>query len=218
MAKGGEKGIRVMQLLLLYSLMELPSALVNMLEKAEVDRNGCKVISVPLGKGSLQLVEKALSRLHGFQFKRNQVSSTSPTEGSKYQDTVQRYRDGQIQQNLQSSRIRSADCAIRDSYNLTKFNDMVGYLWEKKSQAVRDPDLNYRKLFFMTSRHNMLLRDEDLRNLNLSDCFASIITKPRHPGPQQLVSITFKLNKGKTNSDNQNWSGRTRLIQTSAVL
>ncbi|KAK3830324.1 MAG: hypothetical protein J3R72DRAFT_528027 [Linnemannia gamsii] len=89
--------------------------------------------------------------------------------GSKYQDTLQRYRDGQVQQNLQSSRIRSADCAIRDSYSLTKFNDMVSSLWEKKSQEIRDPDLNYRELFCMASRHNMLLLDEDLRNLNLHE-------------------------------------------------
>ncbi|KAF9272210.1 hypothetical protein BGZ88_005082, partial [Linnemannia elongata] len=72
---------------------------------------------------------------------------------------------------------------------------MVSYLWEKNTQEIRDRDLNYRELFCMTSRHNMLLRDEDLRNLNLSDCFASVITKPRHPGTQQLVSLTFKLNK-----------------------
>lgn len=98
------------------------------MEEAEVDKNGCKVISVPLGTGSLQLVKKALLRLHNFQFKRNQLSCPSPTEGSKYRDIVQRYRDGQVQQNLQSSHIRSADCAIRDSYNLTKFNDMVSYL------------------------------------------------------------------------------------------
>ncbi|KAG0380431.1 hypothetical protein BGX24_008347 [Mortierella sp. AD032] len=169
------------------------SALVNMLEETEVDKNGCKVISIPLGKGSLQLAKKVLGRLHSFQFKHNQLSCSSPTEGSKYQDTLQRYRDAQVQQNLQSSRIRSADCAIRDSYSLTKFNDMVSSLWEKKSQEFRDPDLNYREQFCMTSRHNMLLLDEDLRNLHLSDCFASIFTKPRHPGSQQLVSLAFKL-------------------------
>ncbi|OAQ27479.1 hypothetical protein K457DRAFT_78028 [Linnemannia elongata AG-77] len=175
------------------------------LEAAEFDKSGCKVIDVPLGKGSIKLAKKVLIRLHGFQLKRGQVSGLSPTEGSKYQEAVQRYKESQAQQNLQSSHIRSADCAIRDSYNLKTFNDMVSYLWEKKTQEIRDPDLNYRELFCMTSWHNMLLRDEDLRNLNLSDCFASVITKPRHPGTQQLVSLTFKLNKGKTNIGNENW-------------
>jgi hypothetical protein len=172
-----------------------------------VDRNGCKVISVPLGKGSLQLAKKALRRLYDLQFKRNQLSCSPPTEGSKYRDIVQRYRDGQVQQNFQSTHIQSTDCAIRDSHNSSKFNDMVSYLWEKKFQEVRGPDLHYRELFCMTSRHNMLLRDEDLRNLNLSDCFASIVTKPRLPGVQQLVLLTFKLNRGKTNPGNQNWYG-----------
>ncbi|KAF9271434.1 hypothetical protein BGZ88_006144, partial [Linnemannia elongata] len=151
----------------------VPETLVKLLEAAEFDKSGCKVIDVPLGKGSIKLAKKVLLRLHGFQLKRGQVSGLSPTEGSKYQEAVHKHKDSQVQQNLQSSHIRSADCAIRDSYNLTTFNDMVSYLWEKKTQEIRDPDLNYRELFCMTSRHNMLLRDEDLRNLNLSDCFAS---------------------------------------------
>ncbi|KAF9079546.1 hypothetical protein BGX23_003775, partial [Mortierella sp. AD031] len=81
---------------------------------------------------------------------------------------------------------------------------MVTYLWEKKYQEIRSPDINYRDLFCMMSRYNMLLRDEDLRNLNLSDCFASIVTKPRIQGLQQLVMLTFKLNKGKINLNNEN--------------
>lgn len=151
------------------------------------------------------MAKKVLLRLHGFQFKRGQVSGTPPTEGPRYQEAVYRYRESQIQQNLQLSLIRFADCAIRDLYNLKTFNEMVGYLWEKKNQRVRDPDLNCRELFCLTSRHNMLLRDEDLRNLKMSDCFASVITEPRHPGVQQLVMLTFKLNKDKTNIKHKNW-------------
>lgn len=47
----------------------------------------------------------------------------------------------------------------------------------------------------------MLLRDQDLRNLNYSDCFSTIISRTQHRGVQQSVTLLFSLDKGKTLKD-----------------
>ncbi|KAK3815118.1 MAG: hypothetical protein J3Q66DRAFT_343861, partial [Benniella sp.] len=44
----------------------------------------------------------------------------------------------------------------------------------------------------------MLLRNEDLRHLNFSDCFATIISRKQHRGSQQAVALVFSRDKGKT--------------------
>lgn len=45
----------------------------------------------------------------------------------------------------------------------------------------------------------MLLRDEDLRNLNQSDCFFKELTDSKHVGTQKILALVFCLHKGKTN-------------------
>ncbi|KAF9117897.1 hypothetical protein BGW39_001680 [Mortierella sp. 14UC] len=138
-----------------------PDTLFKLLDAAEFDKNDCKVVEVPLGKGSFSKG----ARTGGW------YTTKKPSKG------ITRPKSGK---NLQSSHIRSAYCAIRDSYTLTTFNDIVSYFWEKKGE---------------------------------SDCFASVITKPRHPGLRQLVSLTFKLNKGKPNLENENCAFAFYLFQ-----
>ncbi|KAG2214027.1 hypothetical protein INT45_005412 [Circinella minor] len=67
-----------------------------------------------------------------------------------------------------------------------------------KSLSTANSKSGLREMFSISARHHMLLRDQDLRNLNFADCFCTIIPKKQHRGTQQVVGLVFCLDKGKT--------------------
>jgi hypothetical protein len=59
-----------------------------------------------------------------------------------------------------------------------------------------------REHFSLAIRHSMLLRDEDLRRLNLADMFGYQL--PRGVGEVQSVTLlTFSMKQGKTNQNHR---------------
>jgi hypothetical protein len=55
-----------------------------------------------------------------------------------------------------------------------------------------------RERFCLLARHHMLLRDEDIRNLNLANTF-NIQTMHPAPGSSLASGIVFCITRGKTN-------------------
>jgi hypothetical protein len=64
-----------------------------------------------------------------------------------------------------------------------------------------------RERFCMTARHHMVLRDEDIRNLKLSDTFC-IQQRHNTHGSQLATGLVFAISRGKTNKH------RVRLFAT----
>jgi hypothetical protein len=66
-----------------------------------------------------------------------------------------------------------------------------------KGVWMSDTKTSMRDLFSLSSRHQMLLRDQDIRNLRFSDCFHSTIQQRLAGGKQQAVGVVFCLTEGK---------------------
>ena len=150
------------------------------------------------------MARKALIRIHSLQLQRKEVGLPGPSGMKIFNSAVNKYNNSLFVQGMQSGQRRTADCVLRDSYSISDFHDILMDLWTKEKQRPQEFDLNYRDMFSIAVRHNMLLRDEDLRHINFSDCFSTIVTQ-RFAGGQQAIGLTFKLNHGKTNKNNQNW-------------
>ncbi|ORZ27810.1 hypothetical protein BCR41DRAFT_418814 [Lobosporangium transversale] len=140
---------------------------------------------------------------------RNDVSwDLSPSQMKLLQTILIQHIESLHTHVVRSGGRREAGCTLRDSYTPVQFHSILMGLWTKERHSpnmrAREYDTNYRDMFCLTARHNMLLRDEDLRNLNFADCFSTIITQ-RTEGGQQPIGLTFKINKGKTNKNNENW-------------
>ncbi|OAD81261.1 hypothetical protein PHYBLDRAFT_138811 [Phycomyces blakesleeanus NRRL 1555(-)] len=96
---------------------------------------------------------------------------------SKHQE---KYEHDLVYNQVQTNVDRAAHCVIRDSY--------------------KNPDSKsgLRKMFSISFHHHMLLRVQNLRNLNFADCFCTIIPKKQHKEMQQTLALVFNLDKGKT--------------------
>lgn len=84
---------------------------------------------------------------------------------------------------------------------------MATYTWQQqpvhRTKGVRKYKCitrfpHIRERLCILARHHMLLRDEDIRNLNLSDVFATLNRKNAH-GSIWACGLTFCLRRGKTN-------------------
>ncbi|KAG2224882.1 hypothetical protein INT45_010831 [Circinella minor] len=69
---------------------------------------------------------------------------------------------------------RAAHCVIRDLCKPGDLIQMMKKLWLLSSKN------SLQEMFSIAAHHHMLLRDQDIRNLNFSDCFCMVIPKQQH--------------------------------------
>ena len=111
----------------------------------------------------------------------------------------------------QKGEIRTTSCALRDPYTAGQLSKMLSFCWRmlpviqvkgvrKYNSSNRFPYI--RENFCLKARHHMILRDEDLRHLNLSDCFPCIHRNKAH-GSQMALGLAICLSRGKTNKKGQ---------------
>ncbi|KAI1284282.1 hypothetical protein EDD11_001240, partial [Mortierella claussenii] len=108
--------------------------LLQMLKDAPTDRKGRKMIEVPLGVEAIVMARKAMIRIHQLQHRRNQVGLPGPVDMKGFNSVVQDHKERLYTQGVQSGQRRSADCVLRDSYTMTKFNNILTTLWSKERQ------------------------------------------------------------------------------------
>lgn len=117
---------------------------------------------------------------------------TPPNECEKVLSTLRAFENKLVNDKLQTSVERGAHCIYRDSYTPDQLVEMMQSLWRSdRLNSIRDR-------FAISIRHHMLLRAQDLENLNFADCFSTIISPKQHLGTQQAVALVFYLDKGKT--------------------
>lgn len=163
-----------------------------MAENAPSNKSGKKVLVVPLGIEAVNQYRKVLMYLHDFQSERRAIEWESPKKTKELKELIKKYEHDLVYDQIQTKADRGAHCVIRDSYKSGEFIRVLKSLW------ISDNGSSLREMFSISSRHHMLLRDQDLRNLNFSDCFCTIIPKKQHRGNQQAVALVFSLDKGKT--------------------
>jgi hypothetical protein len=167
--------------------------LLSVAESAPVNKAGTgKVLEVPIGIETVKQFRKALMFLHSFQFERRSIEWGSPKSNTELKALIKAYQENLLYDHLQTNRDRAAHCVIRDSYKPGQMIKLLKMLWaEGKKTSLRD-------MFSISARHHMLLRDQDLRNLNFADCFHTIISRK-----QQAIALVFSMDKGKTLKDGE---------------
>ena len=86
-------------------------------------------------------------------------------------ELIKKYEHDLVYDQVQTNADRAAHCVIRDSYKSGEFIRIL------KSLRSSESETGLREIFSISSRHHMLLRDQDLRNLNFADCFCTMIPK-----------------------------------------
>ncbi|OAD79494.1 hypothetical protein PHYBLDRAFT_162558 [Phycomyces blakesleeanus NRRL 1555(-)] len=167
--------------------------LLQIAENAPSNKNGNKkVIKVPLGIESVNQYKKILMFLYEFQSERQEVGWLSSKKTKEVIELIKKYEHDLVYYQVQTNVDRAAQCVIWDSYKSGKLIRILKSLWTSDSKS------GLHEMFSISSRHHMLLRDQNLRNLNFVDCFCTIIPKKQHEGMQQALALVFSLDKGKT--------------------
>ncbi|CAO3630202.1 unnamed protein product [Mucor hiemalis] len=174
------------------------TSLTELTKGAPLNKSGkARKLDVPIGIESVKQYKKALMALHEYQFNTRSISWPSPKVCKEVKDVINQYGASLIYDQVQTNVDRAAHCIIRDSYKIGQLINLLFGLWCSTSK------FHLRERFSISSRHHMLLRDQDLRNLNYSDCFSNIVSRTQHRGAQQAVALIFCLDKGKTLKDGE---------------
>jgi len=162
-------------------------------ENAPSNKNGSKKITdVPLGVEAINQYKKALIVVYDYQFEHRAIPLASPKKNKELLDLIKKYEHDLVYDQVQTNADRAVHCVIRDPYKSGELIKILKNLWVSNSET------GLREMFSISSRHHMLLRDQDLRHLNFADCFCTIVPKKQHNGMQQAICLVFSLDKGKT--------------------
>ncbi|KAG0302531.1 hypothetical protein BGZ99_002968, partial [Dissophora globulifera] len=151
--------------------------------KAFFDNLGRTTIYVPLTAGSVDNIEKALIYLWKRQHSRDASCpnpAPNPRQDALLKAACEEYESGLVYDITTPGDRRTASCAVRDPYTEGKLIRMLSFLWREVPLPRYRSKRGYnsvtrfqymRERLCIAARHHMLLRDEDIRNLNLSDTF-----------------------------------------------
>jgi hypothetical protein len=162
------------------------------------------MVTVPVGRSVLDNALKTLMEIYRFQSEAGLIDCIiSPRDAPGVKQIIKNYNYRLRFQSLYSSHDRAAGCILRDAYTIRDFIRMLETAWKGRDK-VNARDNHLRDFFSMAARHQMLLRDEDIRNLNFSDCFSTQISNQNH-GSQPVSMFVFAITRGKTNVRNNFW-------------
>ncbi|KAG0264169.1 hypothetical protein BG011_007323 [Mortierella polycephala] len=82
---------------------------------AQHDGKGRKMIEISIGVENINMARRAMVRIHHLQQERNEVRIPGPAAMKELDSLTKHHQEILFEQSLQSSQIRSADCALRDS-------------------------------------------------------------------------------------------------------
>lgn len=183
----------------------------KVLAEAESDQDGRKVIYVPRTLGTVLNIKKAL--VHLWEEQRGQQAewpNDAPHPGNDkiIKKCLKEYGFRLVQDSMNPGSTRKGACSIRDPYTEKLFLRMLSYLWRNmpiKSKSTKTRKYNttnryayHRERLCLLARHHMLLRDEDIRHISLSDIF-HVQKKHGASGSRMATGLTFSLTRGKTN-------------------
>lgn len=165
-----------------------------MLDTITGDAKGRKKLELPCDKEVMKQAMKALAYLRERQTQRlHSPNTTAPLRSSKIlMDALKRYRQQLVWGQLKSK--YSSSCIIRQAYTPRDHTRMFLDQWWLLGNT---PQLRaMREHFALAVRHSMILRDEDLRYLNQSDCSMKQIPN-QFGGSQAVLMLVFSM-KGDT--------------------
>ncbi|CEP14539.1 hypothetical protein [Parasitella parasitica] len=119
---------------------------------------------------------EALVLLHEYQRRCWSIEWGSPKDCEELTSLLKQFEHSLVYDQVRTSVDRAARCVIRDSYKPGQLIRMLKTLWLSASRT------SPRETFSISTRHHMLLRDHNMRNVNFTDCFATIIPCQQHQG------------------------------------
>ncbi|KAF9997049.1 hypothetical protein BGZ80_007094 [Entomortierella chlamydospora] len=149
----------------------------QVIEEAQVDSHGFKIIDVPITFGTVDNIKKAPIYL----WRQQSASSApypnlapNPRSDSLLNESVNEYRRSLIDDIATSGTTRTGACAVRDTYTEGELIRMSSYTW-RMIPPVQEPRkriharkhhlfLHTREYLYLLARHHMLLYDEDIHN------------------------------------------------------
>jgi len=94
----------------------------------------------------------------------------------------------------------AANCPLRDVYSVEKYVEMMAKLWRpivnKKYKILNVSNIS--TCMSLALWHQMCLRDQDVRELDLEDCFSVRVQKSSCGVLKPIFGLVFSLKTGKT--------------------
>ncbi|KAF9117850.1 hypothetical protein BGX30_005020, partial [Mortierella sp. GBA39] len=164
----------------------------------ESSGRGSSVVEVSVGPDAVKLARSSLGRIHRLQMARDEVGNLAPSDMKIFHVKIE-----QCQKALDEREgARPVSTRGRVYYSLSNMVTALNVLWN--GQGQRKDGRSFMEMFCISATHNMLLQDEELHQINFSDCFAVVPALNQQPGTQQCIVLTFKLkNNGPTSDVNQ---------------
>lgn len=163
-----------------------------MRETAPLHRSGRDIVlQIPLGIEAVKQHKKVLLYLHAFQQEKRSIKWPSPNNVKELNILLKKYQRDLVYDKIHTNVNRAARCVLRGFYNPGEFIKILRTLW------ISNQRNGLRERFTISVHHHMLLRDQDIRNLNFGDCFVDIIPQQQEQGIQQAVALVFCMDKGK---------------------
>lgn len=165
------------------------------------NRRGTYGISVPIGKETVEAILKALVHECNQQKAAGENHFDKSCNAPQVVNAISAYFRKLVVDKVSPTLDRGAYCALRDGYDIEAFYRLMVTLWKGDY-----PKWNKRKTYLrdrvaINLRHQMVLRDEDLRKLDLSDCFTEVITTTLYKTPRSIPGLAICLRSGKTQAD-----------------
>ena len=151
----------------------------------------------------MENVLKALCYVQDRQSKRPvRPNSEADLRRSKFiHNAVEKYTNDLVIGVVVNHKDLSAECEVRNAYTTPQHIKCLLYTWSRPI-TILSPWT--REHLALAIRHSMILRNEDLVNLNLADCFMMQIDN-RPGGSQSVQALVCAMHRGKTNR-----TGRTQ--------
>jgi hypothetical protein len=186
---------------LLLSLLLLTLCLLLLLVRKEgVDEDGGMRLDLPIGMATVRGVVKALNSRWLTQRAEGWNLNEKPGKSLIVKTIVDQYERRLVSEKVTSSLDRAANCPLRDAYSPEKFVEMMARLWRPirnvNYKILRDTNISTR--MSLALRHQMCLRDQDVRDLDLADCFSVRVRKAVRGVIKPLFGLVFSLKTGKT--------------------
>jgi hypothetical protein len=174
--------------------------------------DGRRTIYTPYSYSKIEQGYAALGTLQQLQQARSIEPNTSPPLASYkgINDSMERYakslvggilRAEHVQRDGNGMLIRggrdvSTNSNATNYYTVAEHIRCLLYAWR---QSINTRSIMIREHFVLAARHAMLLIDENVRHLDISDC--SMDTFVKQPGgTQEVMALVFSMRIGKTNT------------------
>ncbi|KAI7831721.1 hypothetical protein BC939DRAFT_148143 [Gamsiella multidivaricata] len=182
---------------------------LQVIQNAQLDKNSRNTIYVPPSLSTAENYVKA----HIFLWKYQSADYLaylnlvpSPRKNLVLRNTIKQYGENLVYTKTTKGETRTSTCSVRNPHTAKQLIQIASFTWRKLlvpgrvGKRVHDQARfpHIREHLNIPARHHILLRDEDMGNLMLSDVF-SVQTRHNVPGSALALGIVFSLPRGKTN-------------------